>query len=112
MDDEKCIACGSLGGFHMETCPKNPRNEIVVFAHNGELSLGTLQEVLPEDWSARFVRKEGGHFNYCFGMTYKEFAKKYLKHEIIGMIDNPTLPKEYFVLFMKRFLMINIHNDQ
>ena len=110
MENEKCIVCGSLDGFHFDNCPKAAGNEIVVFEHEGILSLGTLENVFPEDWSARFVRKEGGHFNNCSGMTYKEFARKYHKHEISGMIDDPTLPKEYYVLFLKRFLMINIYH--
>lgn len=111
-ENEKCAACGSLGGFHMESCPKSPRTEIVVFEHNGIFSLGTLSQVLPEDWTVRFVRTEGGHYNDCFGMTYKEFAKKFQQHEIAKMINDVALPKDYFVYFMKRFLMINIHREQ
>lgn len=101
MEAEKCDCCGSLGGFHMEGCPRHCKSEVLIFSDGICNAFGTLESVFPEDWTSRYVRKEGGRFQTCIGMSYEEFFKfeKYDFDEYGIMLNDNRIDKQ-FVLKM------------
>ena len=103
MLNQKCDCCGSIGGFHMENCPRKGYARIFVFMDKQDITVGTLVEVLPEDYSARFVRKEGGHWENCFGYSVREFFQLYSLEDIDKMFSDPRINKEYFISLLYSF---------